>query len=127
MSGAEVGETPNAAFAVLSAASSVLGNAGLPPGLTEVPHFLEICNDKAFTESQDRRYRALNGLGLSKAGKVALATVALFKTGSNLDKWMESVWTCTLPIKAAWRCSTGFTRRTTGRIGSRQQLAGGVP
>ena len=48
-------------------------------------HFLKICDNKAFTECEDRRCRALNGLGLSKADKVTL-----------LDKWMESVFTTIL-------------------------------
>ena len=96
MSGAGVGETLNAAFAALSAASSGLGDAGLSSRLTEVQHFLEIRDDKTFTECQDRRCRALNGLGLWKADKVALTTVPLYKTSDDLDKWMESAWTCNL-------------------------------
>ena len=27
---------------------------------------------------------------------MALATVSLYKTGDDLDKWMESAWTCIL-------------------------------
>ena len=94
--GVGVGETPNAAFAALSAASSELGIAGLPSGLTELEHFLKIRDDKTFTECQDRRCRALNGLGLSKADKVTLAAVPMFKTGDDLHKWMESVFTIIL-------------------------------
>ena len=96
MSGAGVGETPNAAFVVLSSSSSELGNAGLPSRLTEVQHFLEIRDNKGFTKCQDRRCRAYNGMGLSKADKVALTNVSLCKTGDNLDKWMEPIWTCIL-------------------------------
>ena len=72
MSGAGVGETPNAAFAALSARGSSLGIAGLLSGITELEHFLKTGDDKAFTEGQDRRCRALNGLGLSKADKILL-------------------------------------------------------
>ena len=96
MSGAGVGETPNAAFAALSAASSELSIAGLASRITEAQHFLEIRDDKAFTKCQDRRCPALNGLGISKADKVALTAVSLFKTGDDLDKWMASVWTVLL-------------------------------
>ena len=96
MSGAGVGETLNAAFAALSARGSELGIAGLPSGLTELEHFLKIRDDKTFTECQDRRCRALNGLGLSKADKVTLAAVPMFQTGDDLDKWMESVFTVIL-------------------------------
>ena len=96
MSGAGVGETPNAAFAALSARGSSLGIAGLPSGITELEHFLKTGDDKAFTEGQDRRCRALNGLGLSKADKVTLAAVSMFQTGDDLDKWMESVFTVIL-------------------------------
>ena len=92
MSGAGVGETPNAAFAALSARGSSLGIAGLSSGITELEHFLKTGDDKAFTEGQDRRCRALNGLGLSKADKVTLAAVSMFQTGDDLDKWMESVF-----------------------------------
>ena len=80
MSGAGVGETPNAAFAALSARGSSLGIAGLPSGITELEHFLKTGDDKAFTEGQDRRCRALNGLGLSKADKVTLAAVPTHQT-----------------------------------------------
>ena len=96
MSGAGVGETPNAAFAALSARGSSLGIAGLPSGITELEHFLKTGDDKAFTEGQDRRCRTLNGLGLSKADKVTLAAVTMFQTGDDLDKWMESVFTVIL-------------------------------
>ena len=96
MSGAGVGETPNAAFAALSARGSSLGIAGLSSGITELEHFLKTGDDKAFTEGQDRRCRALNGLGLSKADKVTLAAVPMFQTGDDLDKWMESVFTVIL-------------------------------
>ena len=96
MSGAGVGETPNAAFAALSARGSSLGIAGLSSGITELEHFLKTGDDKAFTEGQDRRCRALNGLGLSKADKVTLAAVSMFQTGDDLDKWMESVFTVIL-------------------------------
>ena len=85
MSGAGVGETPNAAFAALSARGSSLGIAGLSSGITELEHFLKTGDDKAFTEGQDRRCRALNGLGLSKADKVTLAAVSMFQTGDDLD------------------------------------------
>ena len=38
----------------------------------------------------------INGMGLSKADKVALTNVSLCKTGGHLDVWMGSVtvWTC---------------------------------
>ena len=35
-------------------------------------------------------------MGLSKLGNVALTNVSQFKTGDNLNKWMESIWTCIL-------------------------------
>ena len=35
-------------------------------------------------------------MGLSKPGKVALTNVSQFKTSDNLNKWMESIWTCIL-------------------------------
>ena len=35
-------------------------------------------------------------MGLPKPDKVALTNVSPFKPGDNLNKWMESIWTCVL-------------------------------
>ena len=64
--------------------------------LLELQHFLDINDNRNFTECKDRRYWAYDGMGLSKLGKVALTNVSLFKNGDNLKKWMGSVWTCIL-------------------------------
>ena len=39
-----------------------------------------------------------DGQGLPKPDKVAhaLTNVAMFKAGDNINKWMESIWTCIL-------------------------------
>ena len=81
MSGSGVRETPNAAFAALSA--RVLARAdrsqGLSSSIPESQSYLDHSDDKAFTESLDRRCRALDGQGLSKPDKITLTNVAMFK------------------------------------------------
>ena len=94
MSGSGVGETPNAAFAALSARclARADGHQGLSSSITESRGYLDRGDDKAFTETLNRRCRALDNQGLSKPDKITLATVAMFKTGDNLEKWMGSIW-----------------------------------
>ena len=94
MSGSGVGETPNAAFAALSARclARADGHQGLSSSITESQSYLDRGDDKAFTETLNRRCRALDNQGLSKPDKITLSTVAMFKTGDNLEKWMGSIW-----------------------------------
>ena len=94
MSGSGVGETPNAAFAALSARvlARADGSQGLSSSISESQSHLDRGDDKAFTESLDRRCRALDGQGLQKTDKITLANAAMFKTGDNLEKWMQSIW-----------------------------------
>ena len=108
-----MGDTPNAAFAALSAVSPELGNAGLSSGLEDLQHFFEIRNHKGFTECQDRRCRAYNGMGLLKADKVALTNVHCTRPATT----STSGWSLPGPvfslIKAARCCSTRSTKQTT--------------
>ena len=93
MSGSGVWETPNAAFAALSA--QVLRSdrtQGLPSSISESQSYLDCGDDKSFTESLDRRCRAFDGQGLSKLDKVTLTNVAMFKPSNNVDKWLATVW-----------------------------------
>ena len=94
MSGSRVGETLNAAFAALSA--QVLAHAdraqGLLSSISESQSYLDCCDNKAFTESLDRRCRALDGQGLSKPDKITLTNVVMFKAGDNLNKCLQSIW-----------------------------------
>jgi hypothetical protein len=93
MSGSGVGETPNVAFAALSA--RVLRSditQGLPSSVSESQSYLDRGDDKAFTESLDRQCRALDGQGLSKPDKITLTSVAMFKPGDNVDKWLATLW-----------------------------------
>ena len=94
MSGSGVGETPNAAFAALSARVLARpdGSQGRSSSISESQSHLDRGDDKAFTESLDRRCRALDGQGLQKPDKITLANAAMFKTGDNLEKWMQSIW-----------------------------------
>ena len=97
MSGSGVGETPNAAFAALSAqALRANGLGGLLSSFSEAQEYLDQGNDKSFTEALDCWCRALDGQGLLKPDKVALTNVAMFKASDNIHKWMESIWTCIL-------------------------------
>ena len=64
--------------------------------LSEVQQFLDASDDRGFTECMDCRCCAYDGMGLSKPDKVALTNVSPFKPGDNLNKWMESIWTCVL-------------------------------
>ena len=95
MSGSGVGEMPNAAFAALSA--QVLradgSQGGLSSSISESQEHLDCSDNKSFTESLDRRCRALDSQGLSKPGKITLTNVAMFKPGDNVDKWMGTIWT----------------------------------
>ena len=72
MSGSGVGETPSAAFAALSARvlARADGSQGLSSSISESQGYLDRGDDKAFTESLDRRCRALDGQGLMKPGKI---------------------------------------------------------
>ena len=54
--------------------------------------YLDRGDDKAFTETLNRRCRALDNQGLQKPDKITLTNVAMFKTGDNLEKWMQSIW-----------------------------------
>ena len=94
MSGSGVGETPNAAFAALSARvlARADGSQGLSSSITESQNYLDRGDDKAFTETLDRRCRSLDNQGLQKPDKITLTNVAMFKTGDNLEKWMQSIW-----------------------------------
>ena len=94
MSGSGVGETPNAAFAALSARclARADGQQGLSSSISESQGYLDRGDDKAFTESLGRRCRALDGQGLQKPDKITLTNVTMFKTGGNLENWMLSVW-----------------------------------
>ena len=94
MSGSGVGETPNAAFAALSA--QVLradgSQGGLSSSISESQEYLDRGDDKSFTESLDCRCRALDGQGLSKPDKITLTNVAMFKPSDNVEKWMGTIW-----------------------------------
>ena len=92
-------------------------------GLTELEYFLKIRDNRAFTECQDRRCRALNGLGLSKADKVTLAAVPMFATlMSGLkqkrrgDCWLErgcaGVLTARLPDNPENGALRGYETKT---------------
>ena len=142
MSGAGVGETPNAAFAALSAASSELGNAGLPSGLTlpaqscpgwllvgpiqenkisvlspsgltEVQHFLEIRDDKAPLSTKTEDAEPTMGLGSRRRTRWHWQLCHCTRPATT----SISGWSLPGPvfsfIKAARCCSTGFTKRTT--------------
>ena len=85
MSGSGVGETPNAAFAALSARclARADGHQGLSSSITESQSYLDRGDDKAFTETLNRRCRALDNQGLSKPDKITLSTVARVGLGSG--------------------------------------------
>ena len=92
MLGTGAGGTPKTAYAALSVRLLHCRGSGLSSGLAEVQRHLDNRDDTKFTAAQDRRFRAYDGMGLSKPEKVALTNVPLFKHGDSIDKWMVSVW-----------------------------------
>ena len=82
--------------------------------LSDMEKFLAARDDRSFTETADRRCRGYGGMGLQKPDKVALTSVAAFKPGDNVNKWMEAVWHCILLHSGGYNLAR---KHATGRRG----------
>ena len=99
MSGPGVSDSPNAAFAALSARLSGAGANGLSSELSEIEQFVAARDDANLTAALDRRCRALEGMGLVKVDKVSLDSVPVYKTGMCVDKWADKLFIPILQIQ----------------------------
>ena len=113
MSGPGVSDSPNAAFAALSARLSGAGANGLSSELSEIEQFVAARDDANLTAALDRRCRALEGMGLVKVDKVSLDSVPVYKTGMCVDKWAGKLFIPILQIQGGARCFANGVMKTT--------------
>ena len=99
MSGPGVSDSPNAAFAALSARLSEAGASGLSNELSDIEKFVASKDDANLTAALDRRCRALEGMGLVKVDKVSLNNVPVYKAGQDARKWADALFGPILQIQ----------------------------